>query len=627
MAKNTTDLPIYLFKQGTNHEAYRLFRPSYVLYNGKKQWRFRCWAPHAKSVSIIGAFNGWSRHANQMTKIDDEIWEGYVSGIKRFDTYKFSVETRSGSIIDKADPYATHTETPPSNASKLYDVEGYKWHDKEYLEKKSQLNSVKEPLNIYEVHLGSWKKHFDGNFYSYRDMADSLVNYAVDMGYTHLEILPVTEYPFEGSWGYQVTGLYAPTSRFGEPKDFMYFVDKCHEKGIGVIMDFVVSHFPKDAFGLADFDGEPCYEYKDPRIGEHKEWGTKVFDYGRGAVKSFLISAVMFFMEYYHIDGMRMDAVASMLYLDYARKDGEWVANKDGGNYNLEAIAFLQELNTAVLTKYPYAMMIAEESTAFPMVTMPASVGGLGFNYKWNMGWMNDTLDYVKIDPFFRKGAHEKLTFSVTYAFSENYVLPFSHDEVVHGKASMIGKMQGKYEDKFQALKSLYVYQMTFPGKKLNFMGNEFGQFIEWDYKKELDWMLLDYDSHKKLQAFVRDLNHLYLSTPALYAKDNSFEGFEWIVVGDKVQNVVAYERVADNGDKVIIVINFSDATLVGYEVGVVDAGEYEVIINTNSLKYDGYSAVAPSISTIEKDNHGRDNTLKFTLEGNTSLMFRLIKE
>ncbi len=626
MPRNTTDLPIYLFKQGTNHEAYKLFRPTYVLYSGKKQWRFRCWAPHAKSVSIIGAFNGWSRGANPMVKIDDEIWEGYVSGIKRFDTYKFSIETANGNIIDKADPYATHTETPPSNASKLYDVDGYKWHDAEYLAKKSQLDSIKQPLNIYEVHLGSWKKHLDGNFYSYRDMADSLVSYAVDMGYTHLELLPVTEFPYEGSWGYQVTGLYAPTSRYGEPKDLMYFVDKCHEKGIGVIMDFVVSHFPKDAYGLADFDGEPCYEYADPRIGEHKEWGTKVFDYGRGAVKSFLISAVMFFMEYYHIDGMRMDAVASMLYLDYARKDGEWIANKDGGNYNLEAIAFLQELNTAVLTKYPYAMMIAEESTAFPMVTMPASIGGLGFNYKWNMGWMNDTLDYVKIDPFFRKGAHDKLTFSITYAFSENYVLPFSHDEVVHGKASMIGKMPGKYEDKFQALKSLYVYQMTHPGKKLNFMGNELGQFIEWDYKKELDWMLLDYDSHKKLQDFVRDLNHLYLSTPALYEKDNSFEGFEWIVVGDKVQNVIAYERIADNGDKIIVAINFSDSTLVGYEIGVVDEGEYEVVLNTNSLKYDGYSAVPPTVTTISKDNHGRKNTLKFTLEGNTSLVFQLIK-
>lgn len=623
MAKSKNDLPIYLFKQGTNYESWRFFTPTYVVKQNKKQWRFRCWAPHAKSVSVIGNFNGWDRRANPMEKIDAEIWEVCIAGLRRFDTYKFSVETANGRIIDKADPYATHTETAPANASKLYDISGYEWGDAEYFEKLKGVDHAKRPLNIYEVHLGSWRRHPDGNVYSYRDLADSLVAYLKEMNYTHVELLPVTEFPYEGSWGYQVTGLYAPTSRFGEPTDFMYFVDKCHQAGIGVIMDFVVSHFPKDGFGLADFDGAPCYEYADPRVGEHKEWGTKVFDYSKGAVRSFLISAVCFFMENYHIDGMRMDAVASMLYLDYGRKEGESIKNKNGGNYNLEAISFLQDLNTAVLTRYPYAMMIAEESTAFPMVTMPPKVGGLGFNFKWNMGWMNDVLDYVKIDPFFRKGAHDKLTFSITYAFSENYVLPFSHDEVVHGKASMIGKMPGKYEDKFAALKSLYVYQMTHPGKKLNFMGNEFGQFIEWDYKKQLDWMLLDFASHRALKDFVKDLNRVYLDNPALWERDSRMDGFEWIVVDDKEQNAVAYDRIADDGERVTAVVNFSDSTRVGYEIGINEEGDYQVLINTNHIRYDGYSGLEPVISTIKKPNHGRPYTLKFNLESNSAIILK----
>ncbi len=620
------DLPIYLFKKGTNYEAFKFFRPTYVMHDGKKQWRFRCWAPHAKSVSIIGDFNDWNRSSHVMKKIDDEIFEGYVQGLKKFDNYKFSILTQDNKYLDKADPYATHAETSPGTASKLYDVEGYKWHDQVFMDAKKGQNFVEKPLNIYEVHLGSWKIHDDGNFYSYRQLADELVDYVVDMGYTHIEILPVTEFPYDGSWGYQVSGLYAPTSRFGEPKDFMYFVDKCHEKGIGVIMDFVLSHFPKDAFGLAEFDGQCLYEYKDPRKGEHKEWGTKVFDFGYGSVKSFLISAVMFFLEYYHIDGIRMDAVASMLYLDYGRKDGEWIPNKDGGNYNLEAIEFLKDLNTAVHQKFPEVIMIAEESTAFPMVTMPPDIGGLGFNYKWNMGWMNDVLDYCKIDPFFRKGAHNKLTFSLMYAFSENYILPFSHDEVVHGKCSMIGKMQGSYEDKFQALKSLYVYQFTHPGKKLNFMGNEFGQFIEWNYKQGLDWLLLDYESHRALKEFCKDLNHLYKSTPALYEVDNKYDGFEWLVVDDNVNNVLAYQRADKKSNKVIAVINFSSQTLVGYDIGVDEAGEYEVILNTNDLKYDGYTSVSKVLVAHEKETKGKKYTLTLTVEDNSSLLIRKIK-
>lgn len=625
MKKPQTDFPIYLFHEGTNSEAYKLFRPSYIVKDKRKQWRFRLWAPHAKSVSIIGAFNAWNREKNPMEQISEGIWECTVPGIKTFDLYKYSIETKDGKFVDKADPYATHAETAPGTASKVYDVGGYKWNDDAYMKTLRSKNHVKSPMSVYEVHLGSWKKHGDAPL-SYVELADELVSYVKEMGYTHVELMPVTEYPFDGSWGYQTTGLYAPTSRYGTPKDFMYLVDKFHEAGIGVILDFVVSHFPKDAYGLYQFDGEPLYEYADPLKAEHKSWGTMVYDYSKGEVKSFLISAVSFFFEYYHIDGIRMDAVASMLYLDYDRKNGEWRPNKDGGNYNLEAIEFLQDLNKAVFHKYPYALMIAEESTAFPMVTMPPSVGGLGFNFKWNMGWMNDVLDYIKINPFFKKGAHDKLTFSITYAFSENYVLPFSHDEVVHGKASMIGKMPGNYLDKFQTLKSLYLYQYAHPGKKLNFMGNEFGQFIEWDYKKELDWILLDYDSHRTLKAFVKDLNDIYRNTPALYRRDDNFEGFRWVVVDDKEQNVVAFNRYDEDGNAVLAVVNFSDVTRVGYEIGVEEEGEYEVLINSNDMKYGGYSALSRVQTAQEKPNHGFKYTLNLTLESSSALLIAKLK-
>ena len=405
------ELPIYLFNEGTNAEAFRLMHASYVVKDGKKLWRFRCLAPHAKSVSVVGEFNGWDRTMNKMAPIGGGIWEGYAKSLKKYDTYKFSIETQSGDVLLKADPFATHTETPPATASKIYDISGYEWHDKDFINSLKKRNHLESPMNIYELHLGSWRRHDDGNYYSYRDLAESLVPYLKEMGYTHVEFLPVTEHPLEMSWGYQVGSFFAPTSRFGTPHDFMYLVDKCHEAGISVILDLVLSHFPKDAFGLYRFDGEPLYEYDDPLKAEHKTWGTMVFDYGKGAVRSFLISCACFWIEYYHIDGLRLDAVASMLYLDYDRRGGEWRPNKDGGNYNLEAISFLRDLNTTVLSRNPHAITIAEESTAFPMVTMPPDIGGLGFNFKWNMGWMNDVTDYVKIDPFFRKGAHNKLRF------------------------------------------------------------------------------------------------------------------------------------------------------------------------------------------------------------------------
>lgn len=620
------EYPIYLFNEGTNAESYELLQSAYVVKNKRKGWRFRCWAPNAKSVSVVGDFNEWDRKENRMTQIGGGIWECHIRGLKKFDIYKFSIETADGNVLTKSDPFATHAETPPANASKIFDLGGFKWRDKDYFEALKSRNHQVSPINIYEVHLGSWKKYADGNFYSYRDMADALVPYVKEMGYTHIELLPVTEYPLDMSWGYQVGGFYAPTSRFGTPHDFMYFVDRCHSEGIGVIMDLVLSHFPKDAFGLYRFDGTPLYEYSDPLKAEHKGWGTMAFDYGKGGVRSFLISCANFWLKYYHIDGLRLDAVASMLYLDYDRKEGEWRPNKDGGNYNLEAISFLQDLNKSVLTNFPNAFTAAEESTAFPMVTMPPSVGGLGFTFKWNMGWMNDILSYEKIDPFFRKGSHNKLTFGITYAFSENFILPFSHDEVVHGKCSMIGKMAGEYSEKFSALKALYAYQFAHPGKKLNFMGNEFGQFIEWDYAKQLDWFLLDYDTHANLKAFNKKLNAVYLGNRALWEQDSVYDGFKWLVVDDSIQNVVALYRESKDGERVVAIINFSDVDREVYSFGVPDEGVYEVILDNLSPEFDGIETEPVEYVTEDKPMHGQKQIVTLELKGNQALYLKLKK-
>lgn len=619
---NELDYPIYLFNEGTNSEAFRLMAPANL--GGK--WRFRVWAPNAKSVSVCGDFNGWDRFKNPMHPIGGGIWETEIAGLKNYDVYKFSVEGADGEIHMKADPYCPHTETPPGNASKLFDISGFGWTDGAYLAAQNGRDRVAEPMNIYEVHLGSWARYEDGNPLSYRDLADKLVSYVKDMGYTHVELMPVTEHPLEMSWGYQVGDFFAPTSRFGTPHDFMYLVDRFHAAGIGVILDLVLSHFPKDEFGLYRFDGTAAYEYSDPLKAEHKTWGTMVFDYGKGAVRSFLISCAAYWIEYYHIDGLRLDAVASMLYLDYDRRGGEWRPNKYGGNYNLEAISFLQDMNRTVLSRFPRAFTVAEESTAFPMVTMPPSSGGLGFNFKWNMGWMNDVLDYVKTDPFFRKGNHNKLTFGISYAFSENYILPFSHDEVVHGKCSMLSKLPGDYQSKFMALKALYAYQYAHPGKKLNFMGNEIAQFIEWNYERPLDWFLLDYDSHKGVQNFVRKLNEIYVKYPALYEQDNSYDGFKWIVVDDNVQNVVAFYREAKNGDRVVAIINFSEVTRKNYTFGVPDKGYYHVIVNSNEPEFAGKTELKKSFRTKQKPSHGYKQSLTLDLEGNTALFLAVKK-
>lgn len=624
MQKKTEDFPIYLFHEGTNYEAYKMFSPHKVTRNGKKGWLFRVWAPNAKKVSLVGDFNCWTVGETPMTVNKTGIWECFVADLKIFDTYKYAVTGSDDKTVFKTDPYGLHFETTPSTASKLYDISGYKWRDGEWMENRKEYVPYDKPVNIYEVHLGSWKRNKDGNVYSYRQLANELVAYVKKMNYTHIEIMPVTEYPYDGSWGYQVTGLFAPTSRYGTPKDFMYFVDKCHRAGIGVILDWVISHFPKDEHGLAMFDGTPLYEYADERKGEHKEWGTKVFDYGKGEVKSFLISAADFWFEHYHIDGIRVDAVASMLYLDYNRKKGEWVPNKFGGNHNLEAKEFLQQFNSAILSRHKGVLTIAEESTAYPMITMPAYDGGIGFNFKWNMGWMNDSLEYISTDPFFRKDIHNKLTFSISYAYSENYVLPLSHDEVVHGKRSLLNRIPSEYDQKFEGLKAYYGYFMSHPGKKLLFMGGEFGQFIEWKFDSGLDWLLLDYPRHKTLHKYVRDLNKYYLNNPALYSQDSKWEGFRWVSVDDNVQNIVSYLRYDKNGDYILVVVNFSPVERKKYKMGVPELKKYKVDFTSTSKKYGGESSARPRYNAVKEEMHGLPYSISIKIPANAVLFIKV---
>lgn len=623
-------LELKKFHEGSNFKAYNYFGAHRKAVNNIKGVMFRVYAPNALSVSIVSDFNNWDRSKDQMQKVSAcGVWEHFVEkDLDEYTIYKYSIETKNKDIILKSDPYAFHFETRPANASKLCDIDGYSWHDKKWMQNKKNKLHLESAVNIYEVHAGSFKRYKDNNTFSYLKLAEELIPYVKEMGYTHIELMPITEYPYDGSWGYQVTGYFAPTSRYGTSKDFMEFVDKCHMADIGVIIDWVPAHFPKDAYGLAKFDGECCYEYADPRKGEHKDWGTLVFDYGKNEVVSFLISSVIFWLDKYHIDGIRADAVASMLYLDYSRQDGQWVCNKYGGKENLEAVEFLKKLNEAAFAFSPEVMMIAEESTSWPMVTRPTYSGGLGFNYKWNMGWMNDMLSYMSLDPIHRPFNHNNLTFSFFYAFSENFILPISHDEVVHGKGSLINKMPGTYEQKFAAVRAFITYMMAHPGKKLIFMGTEFGQFKEWDFSKELDWMLLDYPAHKKLHEFFKAINHFYLEQRPLWEIDFSWEGFSWISNDDYKQSVISFRRIDKSGNEIIAVCNFQPVTRKNYCIGVPFDGTYKEIFSSENEKFGGSGfSNGDKIKSRKEPMHGYEQSISLQLEPMSVIYLKCIRK
>ena len=598
-----------LFYSGRDCRAFDYMGAHPFVQDGEQGYLFRVYAPEAEKVSVMGEFNDWNRNADYMTRDEQGIWEKFIPNIPEYAAYKYSVWAKSGDVFDKSDPYGFHFETRPGNATKAYDLDGYEWGDASWLDWRKKHLPYSNPVNIYECHLGSWKMHEDGNFYSYRQLADELVPYVKEMGYTHIEFMPLTEYPFDGSWGFQVIGYFAATSRYGTPKDLMYLIDKAHQAGLGIIMDWVPAHFPKDGCGLVEFDGSHLYEYADPLKMEHKEWGTRVFDYGKVSTRNLLFSSAMFWIEKFHMDGLRVDAVASMLYLDYNRQ-GEWRPNVHGGRENLEAVDFLRLLNEYILTDHPDVMMIAEESTAWPMVTKPGYDGGLGFNFKWNMGWMNDMLCYCSADPFFRKDMHDKITFSFMYAFSENYILPLSHDEVVHGKCSLISKMPPPYENQFGGLRALYGYMAAHPGKKMLFMGGEFAQFSEWAYQRGLDWMLLDYPAHRQMQAYVKALNHFYLATPQLWEQDTDWRGFEWISHEDNRNNIIAFRRVAKDGSDIVVVVNFSPEEQQEYRIGVPITGTYEEIFTSDKTEFGGSGMANGKLKTENKPMHGQEQSI-----------------
>ncbi len=618
-----SEYDIYLYNQGNHHRIFEKLGAHIMDVNNVSGTLFAVWAPCAKRVSVIGDFNQWDGRRHQMRQLGASgIWELFIPLVTEGDIYKFEIKTPTNTILEKSDPYGFYAEKRPAKASIVHNMEKFRWNDQAWLEKRQSADVFSSPISIYELHLGTWttlaQPDENGDlFLNYRVIAERLIPYIKYMGYTHIELLPVTEHPYDGSWGYQVTGYYAATSRYGTPEDFMYLVDQCHQNGIGVILDWVPAHFPKDANGLARFDGTAVYEHEDPLQGEHPEWGTLIFNFGRNEVRNFLVSNAVFWFDYYHIDGLRVDAVASMIYLDYSKKPGEWIPNKYGGNMNLEAADFLRLLNTTVYKYFKGVMMIAEESASWPMITKPVSSGGLGFTFKWNMGWMNDYLKYVSLDPLYRKYHHNLITFSLMYAFTENFILVLSHDEVVHGKYSMLNKMPGDYWQKFAGLRVTYGYTYGHPGKKLLFMGNEFGQFIEWNETKGLDWHLLDYEMHKKMQTFVRDLNELYTSERALYQIDFSYEGFEWLDCNDVERSVVSFMRKSrDYQDTLIFVCNFTPAVNDNYYIGVPFNTDYRLILNSNHEKYGGYEPDSDMVlyKAEQVPLHGRQSRLKLSI-------------
>ena len=619
-----SELDQYLFGQATHYDIFRKMGAHLDKKDGKVGAWFTVWAPHAAEVSVIGEFNGWDAHANVMRKVgEDGVYEVFIPGVTEGMMYKYYIRTPDGRELYKADPYAFASEKRPGTASKVAEIEGYRWGDSEWLTNRKKFDVQKSALSIYEVHPGSWMKHPwsesnpDG-FYNYVQFAHSLADYVKKMGYTHVELMGIAEHPFDGSWGYQVTGYYAPTSRYGTPEDFAYMVNYLHKNNIGVILDWVPAHFPKDAHGLADFDGTPTFEYPDPRKGEHPDWGTKVFNYEKPEVSNFLLANALFWVEHYHVDGLRVDAVASMLYLDYGREDGQWIPNKLGGNENLEAIAFFKHLNSVVCGRNKGVMMIAEESTAWPKVTGSPEDDGLGFTLKWNMGWMHDFTEYMKLDPYFRKNAHHMMTFSMEYAYSENYILVLSHDEVVHLKCSMLNKMPGEGWDKFRNLKVAYAFMMGHPGKKLLFMGQEFAQLREWSEERELDWFLLAEEPHQQIQNWYKDLLHLYKKNKALYELDNDPKGFDWINKDDIFRSIFSFTRHSKDGKKnLLFVCNFTPVDRPDYRVGVPRRKQFKLVLNSDETKYGGSGEERPLVYKPEKQEcDGQKYSFAYPLPG-----------
>ena len=617
-----------VFHTGDSVRAYDFLGAHLVNRNDKNGVVFRVWAPTARSVSVAGDFNNWNNEANYMYNIGYGVWEVFVEGVKQFCTYKYCIESEYGDKLMKADPYAFHAQTRPGQASVVYDIESYSWNDSEWFNKRKENNISSSPMNIYEIHAGSWRKYPDGNFFNYQKLADELIPYLKEMHYTHVQLMPIMEYPYDGSWGFQTTGYYAPTSRYGTPSDFMAFVDKLHGEGIGVILDWVPSNFPTDDFGLARFDGSPLYESNDPKTSKRDSWGTCLFNYARFEVTSFLVSCAMFWLDKYHIDGLRIGALSSMLYLDYGKTEGEWEPNKFGGKENLDAVDFVKRLNTAVHMYHPDVMMFAEENTSWPKLTHKIEDGGLGFDFKWNMGWMNHMLHYMSLNSMWRPFNHDSLTFSFYYAFSEKFLLPISHDEVSHGKGSLIKQMPGKYDEQFAGVRAFITYMYAHPGKKLVFMGTEIGQFDEWNHEEAIQWDLLEFEKHKKLRTFFKELNKFYLDCKPLYELDTVWKGFDWIHHDDYTNSVIAFKRTDKNGDEIVSVCNFQPIRRDEYCIGVPKYGLYDEVFNSDEERFGGSGVVnGNNIKTEVMKIHGFDQGLSLTLPPLSVIYLRCAKE